>query len=61
MTDFSIILQRHTTVTQRGMVMFAQATVCSKEDQFIQVIKRMFLQGHLYQASFSQVKFQIPA
>ena len=27
----------------------------------IQVIKRMFLQGHLYQASFPQVQFQLPA
>ena len=34
MTDFSLILQRHTAVTQRGMVTFAQATVCSKQDQF---------------------------
>ena len=34
MTDFSIILQRHTAVTQRGIVTFAQATVCSKQDQF---------------------------
>ena len=34
MTDFSIIFQRHTAVTQRGMVTFAQAAVCSKQDQF---------------------------
>ena len=26
-----------------------------------QVIKQMFLQGNLYQASFPQLKFQIPA
>ena len=32
-TDFSIILQRHTAVTQHSMVIFAQATVCSKQDQ----------------------------
>ena len=42
------------------MVTFPQATVCLKQDQF-QVIKQMFLQGHLYQASFPQLKFQIPA
>ena len=40
MTDFLIILQRHTAVTQHGMVtgkvkgIFVQATVCSKKDQF---------------------------
>ena len=35
-TDFSIILQRPTAVTQYGMVIhvFAQATVCSKLEQF---------------------------
>ena len=35
-TDFSIILQRPTAVTQHGMVIhvFAQATVCSKLEQF---------------------------
>ena len=33
-TDFSIILQRHTAVTQCGMVTFAQVTVCLKKDQF---------------------------
>ena len=31
-TDFSIILQRREAVTQQGMVIFAQATVCSKKD-----------------------------
>ena len=34
MTDFLIILQRHTAVTQHSMVIFVQATVCSKQDQF---------------------------
>ena len=34
MTDFSIILQQHPAVTQRGMVIFVQATVCTKQDQF---------------------------
>ena len=33
-TDFSIILQRHTAVTQHSMVIFTQATLCSKQDQF---------------------------
>ena len=36
MTDFSIILQRHTAVTQHSMVKFTQATVCSEKDQFKQ-------------------------
>ena len=31
------------------------------ETRPIQVIKRMFLQENLYQASFPQVKFQMPA
>ena len=31
------------------------------ETRPIQVIKQMFLQGHLYQALFPQLKFQIPA
>ena len=34
LTDFSIILQRHTAVTQYSMVIFTQATSCSKQDQF---------------------------
>ena len=34
MTDFSIILQRHTAVTQHSMVIFMKATVSSKQDQF---------------------------
>ena len=34
MTDFSIILQRHIAVTQHSMVIFEQAIVCSKQDQF---------------------------
>ena len=34
---------------------------CMLETRPIQVIKQMFLQGHLYQASFPQLKFQIPA
>ena len=35
-TDFSIILQRPTAVTQHGMIIhvFTQATVCSKLEQF---------------------------
>ena len=33
-TDFSIILQTHTAVTQHSMVIFTQATLCSKQDQF---------------------------
>ena len=35
MTDFSIILQRHTDVTQNGMVIFVQETVCLQKDQFM--------------------------
>ena len=31
------------------------------ETRPIRVIKRMFPQGHLYQASFPQLTFQIPA
>ena len=46
-TDFSIILHWHNT-TRHGL--FARATVSlrSKQDQ----VKRMFIQGHLNQASF---------
>ena len=40
---------------------FAQATVCSKQDQFEFNRKGMFLQGHLYKPSFPQLKFQMPA
>ena len=61
MTDLSIIFQRHTVVTQLGMATFAQATDCMLKTRPIQVIKRMFLLGHLYHASFPQLKFQIPA
>ena len=38
-----------------------RASECMLETRPIQVIKQMFLQGHLYQASFPQLKFQIPA
>ena len=34
MTDFSLISQRHTAVTQHSMVIFAQVAVCSEKDQF---------------------------
>ena len=40
---------------------YIRASNCMLETRPIQVIKRMFLQGHLYQASFPQLKFQIPA
>ena len=59
MTDFSLISQRHTAVTQHSMVIFAQAAVCA-EKRPIQVVKQIFHQGHLYQASFPPVKFQVP-
>ena len=39
---------------------YIHATDCILETRPIQV-KRMFLQGHLYQASFPQLMFQIPA
>ena len=61
MTDFSIILQRHTAVTQHSMVIFTQATVCSQKDQFKLWSECFHHQGHLYQASFPPVKFQMPA
>ena len=61
-TDFSIILLRHTAVTQHGMVIFAiHESDCMLETRPIRVIKGMFLQGRLYQASFPQVKFQMRA
>ena len=44
MTDFSIILQRHTAVTQHSMVIFAQATVGSKQDQFTLKCNNPYLQ-----------------
>ena len=34
MTDFSLISQRHTAVTQHSMVVFVKATVRSEKDQF---------------------------
>ena len=40
---------------------YIRASDCMLETRPIQVIKRMFLQGQLYQASFPQLKFQIPA
>ena len=40
---------------------YIHASDCMFETRPIQFIKRMFLQGHLYQASFPQLKFQIPA
>ncbi|CAH3134259.1 unnamed protein product [Porites lobata] len=53
MTDFS-----NFTILQYGYI---PTSDCMRETRPIQIIKRMFLQGHLYQASFSQLKFQIPA
>ena len=59
MTDLSIILQRHIAVTtQHGYIC---ASDCMLGKRPIQVVKRMFHQGHLYQASFPPVKFQMPA
>ena len=40
---------------------YIPASDCMLETRPIQVTKQMFLQGHLYQASFHQLKFQIPA
>ena len=40
---------------------YIRASDCMLERRPIQVIKQMFLQGPLYQASFPQLKFQIPA
>ena len=40
---------------------YIHASNCMLETRPIQVIKEMFLQEHLYQASFPQLKFQIPA
>ena len=40
---------------------YIRASDCMLETRPIQVIKRMFLQGQLYQASFPQLKFQVPA
>ena len=40
---------------------YIRASDCILETRPIQVIKRMFLQGHLYQASVPQQKSQIPA
>ena len=40
---------------------YIRASNCMLETRPIQAIKQMFLQGHLYQASFPQLKFQIPA
>ena len=38
---------------------YIHASDCMLETRPIQAIRRMFLQGHLYQASFPQLKFQI--
>ena len=40
---------------------YIRASDCMFETRPIQVIKRMFLQEYLYQASFPHLKFQIPA
>ena len=60
MPDFSIILQRHTAVTQHSVVIYGKQLYTPKKTN-IQVIKRMFHQGCLYQASLPPVKFQMPA
>ena len=63
-TDFLKILQRHTAVTQQHgytcISKYSQKQLLL-ETRPIQVIKGMFLQGHLYHVSFPQVKFQMPA
>ena len=53
MTDFS-----NFTILRYGYI---PTSDCMRETRPIQIIKQMFLQGHLYQASFPQLKFQIPA
>ena len=53
MTDFS-----NFTILRYGYI---PTSDCMRETRPIQIIKWMFLQGHLYQASFPQLKFQIPA
>ena len=53
MTDFC-----NFTILRYGYI---PTSDCMRETRPIQIIKRMFLQGHLYQASFPQLKFQIPA
>ena len=57
--------QRPTAVTQHGMVIhvFTQATVFSKlEHYYLRYKVNVFQeQEHLYQGSFPQVKFQMPA
>ena len=40
---------------------YIRASNCMLKTRPIQVIKGMLLLGHLYQASFPQLKFQIPA
>ena len=62
-TDFLKILQRHTAVTQQhGYTCISNSQKqLLLETRPIQVIKGMFLQGHLYHVSFPQVKFQMPA
>ena len=44
--------------TQHG---YTRASNCMLSKRPIQVVKRMFHQGHLYQASFPPVKFQMPS
>ena len=44
--------------TQHG---YTRASNCMLSKRPIQVVKRMFHQGHLYQVSFPPVKFQMPA
>ena len=33
-TDFSMILHKHTAVTEHGMAYFVQVAACSKQDQY---------------------------
>ena len=55
-TDFSIILRRHTAVTQHGMV-YSCKRLHARNKTNSSFTKRVFPQGHLYQASFPQVQF----
>ena len=57
MTDFLIIFQRDTCAAEHNAAWFnIRARDCMLETRSIQVIKRMFLQGHLYHGSFHAPK-----
>ena len=57
MTDFLIILQRHTLSCNKKQHSHIRASDCVLGKRPIQIVKRMFHQGHLSQASLIPVKF----